>query len=143
MKYSKFVVAALIFGIVFLNIVFSGTETVYISSDGNWSDREFLIKGHEFNDVVDSFEEYKIKCNAPNVFIERLKSRSSWFVFGTWVGDSNSVKWKVPLSIHSSYETYGFSLPPVKAPVCDSKSLTKEQSATAKNLSINYIASLQ
>ncbi|MES2676103.1 MAG: hypothetical protein V4660_17825 [Pseudomonadota bacterium] len=143
MKYTRVLVITLILGIVFLNIVFSGTEVVYISSDGKWSDREFLIKGHEFNDVVDSFEQYKIKCNTPDVFLERLKSRSSWFVLGTWIGDSKNIKLKVPLSVNSPYETYGFSLPPVKAPACYSSALTDEQSATARSLSIEYIASLQ
>lgn len=122
MKYIKVTIGIAVltpvFVLAFLNIIFCGTDVVYISSDGKWSERQMVHRNREFKDIVSSFEEYKNKCNAPDVKLERLRSRPEWIVLSSWVNNQNDMKGSVPLSSEFLDVTFGFSTPTVKPAVC-------------------------
>ena len=145
MKYFKVIVCVLIFFmmgfIVLINCLFCtrGTDLAYISSDGKWTDHEILFKGRDFNGIVYFFEEYKIKCNVPNVTLERLRSTSEWYSFSSLFDKDTDIKWKVPLSSSSLFVTSGFLLPPVEPMACDKYVLTEEQKAQVELAARKYI----
>ena len=122
MKYIKVTIGIAvltpIFVLAFLNIIFCGTDVVYISSDGKWSERQMVYRNREFKDIVSSFEEYKNKCNAPDVKLERLRSRPEWIVLSSWVNNQSDTKDNVPLSSEFLHVTFGFSTPMVEPAVC-------------------------
>lgn len=122
MKHIKLAIGILIlapvFVLTFLNIIFCGTDVVYISSDGKWSERQMVYRNRTFEDVVSSFESYKVKCNAPDVKLERLRSRPEWIVINSWVNDPNDVKANVPLSDKYLDVTFGFSTSKVESAAC-------------------------
>ncbi len=148
MKYFKVIVGVLIFFmmgfIVLINCLFytHGTDLAYISSDGKWADHEILFKGRDFNGIVYFFEEYKIKCNMPNVTLERLRSKSEWYSFSSLFDKDTDIKWKVPLSSNSLFVTSGFLLPPIESEACDKYVLTEEQKTQTELAARKYIESL-
>lgn len=122
MKFIKVTIGILVlipvFALAFLNIIFSGTDAVYISSDGKWSERQMVYKNREFKDIVSSFEEYKVKCNAPDVTLERLRSKPEWIVLSSWVDNKDDVKNNVPLSSKVLDVNFGFSTFKVEPAAC-------------------------
>lgn len=146
MKYFKVIVGILIFFsisfIVLINCLFysQGTDVAYISSDGKWADHEMLFKGRDFNQIVYFFEEYKIKCNAPDVRLERLRSKSEWYSFSSLFDKETDKKWQVPLSSHFLFVSSGFSLPPIEPSACDKYDLTDEQKSQLKLAAEKYFS---
>lgn len=122
MKYLKVITGvsllAPVIVIALLNIVFCGTDVVYVTSDGKWSERQMVYRNPEFKDIVSSFEEYKVKCNAPDVKLERLRSRPEWIVLNSWVDDQNHIKGSVPLSSKILDVTFGFSTFKIEPAAC-------------------------
>lgn len=123
MKYIKVMIGVFVLTPMFilasLNIVFCGTDVVYVSSDGKWSGRQMMYRNREFKDVVSSFEEYKVKCNAPDAKLERFRSRPEWIVLSSWINNKNDEKAKVPLSSKfSDVVTFGFAIPPIETAAC-------------------------
>ena len=122
MKYFKVAIGVVVFVPVItlacLNIIFCGTDVVYISSDGKWSERQMVYRNREFKDVVSSFEKYKALCNAPDVKLERLRSKPEWIVLNSWVNISNDAKSTIPLSSKFLEVTFGFSTPNVEPAAC-------------------------
>ncbi len=107
-----------VIALAFLNIVFCGTDVVYMSSDGKWSERQMVYRNREFKDIVSSFEKYKVMCNATDVQLERLRSKPEWIVLNTWRNLSNDVSLTIPLSSKYLETTFGFSMPKVEPPAC-------------------------
>lgn len=123
MKYIKVMIGVFVLAPMFvlasLNIIFCGTDVVYVSSDGKWSGRQMIYKNREFKDVVSSFEEYKVKCNAPDAKLERFRSRPEWIVFDWWVKSTDDEKSKVPLSNKFlDVVTFGFAIPSIEPADC-------------------------
>lgn len=122
MKHIKLIIVVVLLApvciLALLNILFCGTDTVYISSDRKWSERQMIYRHREFKDIVASFENYKIRCNAPDVELERLRSKPEWIVLNTWIDNRTEAEKQVPLSTSSLEVTFGFSNPPIDSAAC-------------------------
>ncbi len=71
------------------------TNIQFQSSDGYWHDRELLFKDRNFDSVVVYFELYKLKCDKPNVTIQRVTKPPKSNEIAYWFNDYSEPKWKV------------------------------------------------
>lgn len=77
-----------------------------------------IYRNREFKDIVASFEEYKIKCDVPDVKLERLRSKPEWIVLNSWINNPADVKAQVPLSSNFLDVTFGFSTTTIQPAAC-------------------------
>ena len=70
------------------------------SSDTNWWDREVQIKGLRFDDVVTTFELYKLRCDAPTVKLVRTTRKNPLNILA-WLSYLRDEKWKVEYGVPS------------------------------------------
>jgi hypothetical protein len=78
------------------SMVSKGTNVAYQSSDSKWANREVLMKGHEFEQIVFLFEVYKIECEAPNATLQRITPNPPWYSLRHYYNNYQDPKWLVP-----------------------------------------------
>lgn len=81
----------LLFGCLFLR----NTDATFRSSDGKWADSEIGFKGRNFRLIVEIFEDYKLKCQAPKATLLRATPRY-WINVFAWPNYLLDKKWHVP-----------------------------------------------
>lgn len=75
----------------------NGSDVAFQSSDGEWADREVILKGRVFDELLVSFEVYRARC-APGAVLQRITERPSWRTPEHWFNDYARPKWQVPLA---------------------------------------------
>lgn len=114
----------------------SGTNVSFQSSDGQWSDSEFLGKGRNFETVVTLFEAYKIKCNAANATLQRTTPKPGNFTLENLFNDYEAPKWQVPLATMPAHSINALG------PDCNRNGILPGQWELASKRAKTYIASL-
>jgi len=114
----------------------SGTNVSFQSSDGQWSDSEFLGKGRKFETVVTLFEAYKIKCNAANATLQRTTEKPPNLTLRSLFNDYDAPKWQVPLATMTTNSINALG------PDCNRNGLLPKQWELASTRAKKYIASL-
>jgi hypothetical protein len=71
------------------------TSAAFESSEGNWSDREIPLQGHDFRMILASFEDFKLTCDRPAATIYRTTQRNPFDVAAWWDYAINP-KWALP-----------------------------------------------
>lgn len=112
-----------------------GTDLTFQSSDGTWFAEEDLIRGKDFENVVVSFELYKIRCKKPELTLLRTKPRKRAWQWAWWFDDYAAAKWKVP---------YAEMVAPrdVRPDNCRPDDATEAERATALANANQFIANL-
>jgi hypothetical protein len=113
-----------------------GTDVVYQSSDGEWSDFECNMKGRNFEFIVLVFESYKIRCQKTNAILQRITRKPRIYNLSWWFDDFNDPKWKVPYTEHRFLPIQG------EKNNCYNRDLTSDEIKTAQKLAEEYISSL-
>ena len=93
------------------SIISKGTNVAYQSSDGKWTNREVLMKGHEFEQIVFLFEVYKIECEAPNTTLQRITPKPPWYSPRHYYNNYQDPKWLVPYMDANQVTKSGRQLP--------------------------------
>jgi len=74
-----------------------GTNVKFQSSDMNWANSEMLYKAKGLNAIVFHFHFYKLKCDKPDVSLQRITPKPSWYQWEYWFNDYDDLKWQIPL----------------------------------------------
>lgn len=74
----------------------NGTDLSFSSSDGNWTAEEDMINGKNFENILITFELYRIRCDKPDVSLIRTKGKKNFWKWAWWFDNYSSAKWKVP-----------------------------------------------
>jgi hypothetical protein len=73
------------------------TSVKFQSSDGEWTENEDLFKmSRMFGGIIYSFELYKIHCNKPEVFLQRITKKPRRGSAEDHLNDYKEMKWEVP-----------------------------------------------
>ena len=99
------------------SMVSKGTNVAYQSSDGKWANREVLMKGHKFEQIVFLFEVYKIECGAQNAALQRITPRPPWYSPRHYYNNYREPKWLVPYAEAYEHTKSGW-YPPVSLDHC-------------------------
>lgn len=92
---KRIIVGTLAIYVLVCYILVGNPDASFRSSDSNWADSEYQIKGRDFDDIVFLFEGYKIKCTAPTANLVRTTPKNLFNVFA-WPGYLIRKKWSVP-----------------------------------------------
>ena len=123
------------------SMVSKGTNVAYQSSDGKWANREVLMKGHKFEQIVFLFEVYKIECDAQNAALQRITPRPPWYSPRHYYNNYREPKWLVPYAAADKHAKIG-TQPPASPDRCANKEYSNEIWNEAKKRATAYISNL-
>jgi hypothetical protein len=138
--YTITIAGLLIIFVVFANymsMVSKGTTVAFQSSDGQWASREVLMKGLIFENIVVSFEAYKIECGAQNATLQRITKKPSWYSARHYYNNYQAPKWLVPYAA-----AYGHTKSDRYPDHCAHGGSTKEIWSEAEKRAPSYISNL-
>ena len=147
-KALKWLFALLLIGFIAVwapNMYFiksKGTNVAFQSSDGDWADSEVLIKGRVFESIVVLFELYKIRCQNPDVVLQRITNEPNILSISRWFDNFNDLKWKVPYAEHHPNLKGAYYFPPVSIEHCYNGSAKADEIKMAEEHANQYLSSL-
>ena len=103
----------------------SETNVKFQSSDKEWADSEVIFKGRNFESILFYFHLYKLKCNKPNVQLQRLTDKPNWYQIEHWLNDYDDLKWQVPLGEGNANTNSGY-YPKVSENHCNNRGVKQE-----------------
>ena len=90
-----------------------------------WADSEVTFKGRNFESILFYFHLYKLKCNKPNVELQRLTVKPEWYQIEHWLNNYEDLKWKVPLGVSNENTNLGY-YPKVSENHCNNRGVKAE-----------------
>ncbi|MDD5364368.1 MAG: hypothetical protein PHR30_03450 [Gallionellaceae bacterium] len=84
-----------VIGVLVLYSTVGSIDVSFESSKGDWADSEILLKGRDFNQIVQMFSEYQNKCAAKDAIMFRT-TPINWYNVVAWWSFTHDTKWKVP-----------------------------------------------
>ena len=125
----------------YMSMVSKGTNVAFQSSDGQWSSREVLMKGHMFEHIVIGFEAYKIECGAQNATLQRITKKPTWYSPRHYYNNYQDPKWLVPYAAAYKHTKSGW-YPPASLDHCANDGYSKEIWSEVEKRPKSYISSL-
>ncbi len=105
------------------------------SSDGLWGENE--VFNRKFHLIVVMFELYKIKCNVPEVTLQRITVRPEGFSIKGLFNDYSEPKWLVPFAHNLQPKQVG-----AFAPGCAFRGVFDCESILANDRADAYVSQL-
>ena len=124
-------------------MVSKGTNVAFESSDGEWASREVLMKGLLFENIVVSFEAYKIECAIQNATLQRITPKPPWYSPRHYYNNYQDPKWLVPYAEAHEHIKSGSGFKHPSRGQCANKGQSQEEIwSEAKKRAKSYISNL-